>query len=933
MLDRIQVRGARQHNLRNVDIEIPRNSLTVMTGVSGSGKSSLAFDTIYAEGQRRYVETLSPYARQFLDQLERPDVDSIDGLSPALSIEQRTASRSARSTVGTVTEVYDYLRLLYSSAGTPYCSKCDLPIEKQPSEQIAARIMGQKAGQLVTVLAPCVRDRRGTYRKELQEYARKGFVAARIDGEMERLDNYLMTVVLRRTKRHTIEVVVDRVSVRKGVEKRLKNSIRTASDLAGGLVLILEGDGSETLYSEKLACVKCGASVPEFEPRSFSFNSKFGRCSGCLGLGVVWDLDPRKLILHPGKHLTAHRWPAMRPPPDPLRVVARLAESAGIDVWKPWNKLPATVRQWLLYGHASNPPLPRRLREVKFIGLIPLLRRDLNVRPGTRPSKRILPYMAHLPCRRCDGARLQPESLAVRVAGRSIADLSCMPLDRLNALLRDLKLDGRKQVVAERILGEIRQRVAFLVNVGLGYLWLHRSSDTLSGGEAQRVRLATQIGSRLRGVLYVLDEPSIGLHARDHRRLLDALFDLRDLGNTIVVVEHDQATIECADHVVDIGPGAGRLGGEIVAEGNPSQIEAAPGSLTGDYLRGRKIAHVVNGRKLRTSKRLVVRGARQHNLKNVDVAFPLGNLCVVTGVSGSGKSTLVNGILYPCLANTRPGARVVPPGDHDRIHGLKHVDKVVRIDQTPIGRTPRSNPATYTGVFTPIREFYSMLPESRARGYAPGRFSFNVHGGRCEECAGDGLRRIKMNFLPDVFVKCDTCRGRRYKQETLQVMYKGYSIADLLESTVEQILEVMEALPSVRKKLQTLVDVGLDYIQLGQPSTTISGGEAQRMKLARELSKRQTGRTVYILDEPTTGLHFEDVRKLLFVLRRLVEHGNTAVVIEHQLDVIRSADWVIDLGPEGGEEGGFVVCAGPPGQVAASEASHTGRSLREAGLV
>ena len=932
MLDRIQVRGARQHNLRDIDIEIPRNSLTVMTGVSGSGKSSLAFDTIYAEGQRRYVETLSPYARQFLDQLERPDVDSIDGLSPALSIEQKTSSRSARSTVGTVTEVYDYLRLLYSSAGTPYCANCDVPIEKQPSEQIAARVMQQKAGQLVTVLAPCVRDRKGTYRKELQDYARKGFVAARIDGEMERLDDYPMTVKLSRTKRHTIEVVVDRVTVRKGVEKRLRNSIRTASDLASGLVLILEGDGTETLYSEKLACMQCGASVPEFEPRSFSFNSKFGRCEACRGLGVVWDLDPRKLILHPDKPLTENSWPAARPPPSPLLAVAQYAEGAGIAVRRPWNRLAPTVRRWILYGNAASPPLPARLRKLKFIGLIPLLRRDLMVQPGAVPGKKILPYMAHVSCQQCDGARLKPESLAVRVAGRSIADLSCMALDSLSALLQDLQLGGRRQVVAERILGEIRQRVAFLVNVGLGYLWLHRSSDTLSVGEAQRVRLATQIGARLRGVLYVLDEPSIGLHARDHRRLLETLFDLRDLGNTIVVVEHDQATIECADHVVDIGPGAGRLGGEIVAQGTPAQIAAASGSLTGDYLCGQKTARLSNGGRPRTAKRLVVRGARQHNLKNVDVTFPLGTLCVVTGVSGSGKSTLVNGILYRRLANKRPRARQVPPGDHDRVDGLHRVDKVVRIDQTPIGRTPRSNPATYTGVFTPIRDFYSKLPEARARGYQPGRFSFNVDGGRCEECAGDGLRRVAMNFLPDVFVKCDSCRGRRYKQETLQVTYKGYSIADLLESTVEQILEVMEALPSVRKKLQTLVDVGLDYIQLGQSSTTISGGEAQRMKLARELSKRQTGRTVYILDEPTTGLHFEDVRKLLAVLRRLVKHGNTVVVIEHQLDVIRSADWVIDLGPEGGEEGGYVVCAGPPGRIAADAASHTGRSLREAGL-
>ena len=931
MLDHIQVRGARQHNLQSVDIEIPRNRLIVMTGLSGSGKSSLAFDTIYAEGQRRYVETLSPYARQFLDQMERPDVDSIDGLSPALSIEQKTASRSRRSTVGTVTEIYDYLRLLFSAAGTPYCPQCDLPIRKQGSDKVTERILRQKAGQHVIIMAPCVRGRKGSYRKELEEFARKGFVAARIDGEMERIDDYPLTVRLNRNKTRTIEVVVDRVSVRKGVAKRLRNSIRTASKMANGLVLILEADGTETLYSEKLACVECGTSLPEFEPRSFSFNSRFGACDECGGLGVMWDLDPGKLILYTNRPLTKCGWPKTRAWSIPLNEAIRWASAAGIDINKPWNRLARKEREWLLYGYKGKLGKSHRLRRFGYNGLIQGLRKTMRITPGYHPTKALQPYMSHVPCRSCRGNRLKAASLAVRVAGHSIADLAKMPLDRLNLLMRDLTVDGRKQVVADRVLDEIRQRVAFLGDVGLGYLCLDRSSATLSGGEAQRVRLATQVGTRLRGVLYVLDEPSIGLHSRDHRRLLETLFDLRDLGNTIIVVEHDQATIECADHVVDLGPGAGRLGGEVVAEGTPESLRSIASSVTGDYLAGRKAAHVPAAKPPQKRKKLVVRGARQHNLKDINVPFPLGNLCVVTGVSGGGKSTLVNHILYPVLANLSK-RNEVPPGDHDRIDGLKHIDKVVRIDQSPVGRTPRSNPATYTGVFTPIREFYSLLPEARARGYKPGRFSFNVHGGRCDACSGDGLKRIEMNFLPDVFVKCDICRGRRYNQETLQVTYKGYSIADLLESTVEEVLDVMEKLPAVRKKLRTLVDVGLDYIQLGQSSTTISGGEAQRMKLARELSKRQTGKTVYILDEPTTGLHFDDVRKLLSVLRQLVNHGNTVIVIEHQLDVIRSADWIIDLGPDGGEEGGEVVCAGPPKKVAAVDESYTGRALREIGV-
>ncbi len=931
MLDSIEVRGARQHNLQNIDVRIPRGTLTVITGLSGSGKSSLAFDTIYAEGQRRYVETLSPYARQFLEQLERPKIDAIDGLSPALAIEQKTASRSPRSTVGTVTEVYDYLRVMFSSIGTPHCVDCELPIEKQPADQLAARITEEKFGDQIMILAPCVRGRKGHYRKELEDWARLGFTSARIDGQMERLDNYPLSIRLKRNKSHTIEVVVDRLRVREGIEKRLLNSIRTAANLANGLVLVVEEDGTETLYSEKLACTECGASLPEFEPRTFSFNSRFGACPACGGLGVAWDLDPDTLILDPDRPLGLDNWPAQSTFRTGLSSSLSMAHGFGIDIDQPWSSWLPEDQDWFMYGgRRPHPGLPANML-VPFDGVISGLRSMLRIEPGYQPGKLHSRYMTYTTCRTCNGLRLRPESLAVRIAGHSISDLAGMSLQGLAEFLNGLRLEGRKQVVAERVLEEIRQRVAFLRDVGLGYLCLNRSATTLSGGEAQRVRLATQIGTRLRGVLYVLDEPSIGLHAKDHDLLLDTLTALRDLGNTIIVVEHDQTTMERADYVVDLGPGAGRLGGELVAAGHPQSLLDAERSLTGDYLAGRKVAHLAAPKKSTKRKKLVVRGARHHNLKNIDVTIPLGNLCVVTGVSGSGKSTLVNHIVYPALL-TRTNANNLPVGSHDRVEGLSAIDKVVRIDQTPIGRTPRSNPATYTGTFTPIREFYAMLPEARARGYAPGRFSFNVEGGRCDACYGDGVKCVQMKFLPDVFVKCESCGGRRYNLETLQVRYKGYSISDLLDATVEEVLQVMDRLPAVQKKLQTLVDVGLGYIQLGQSSTTISGGEAQRMKLARELSKRQTGKTVYILDEPTTGLHFDDIRKLLMMLRRLVDHGNTVIVIEHQLDVIRSADWIVDLGPEGGDAGGEVVCMGPPRDVAAVERSHTGKALRGIGV-
>ena len=922
MLSQISVRGARQHNLRDLHLEIPRNSFTVVTGLSGSGKSSLAFDTIYAEGQRRYVETLSPYARQFLDQMERPDVDSIDGLSPALSIEQKTTSRSSRSTVGTVTEIYDYLRLLYSSVGAPHCHKCELPIQRQTAERAAARILEEQLGKKVMVMAPFVRGRKGHYRKELQGFAAKGFTRARIDGEMMHLED---DIPLDRRKEHTIEVVIDRVHVRPGVEQRLQNSIRTASQLGGGLVLIAEIDGPETLYSEKLACTGCGAGLPDFEPRSFSFNSRYGACAHCRGLGSTWDFDLEKVILDPARPVFEGALPPTWLWHHIVRDVEIVARAKRIDLRQPWRALPRQDRDLLLYGAGED----ETMRSARgFTGILHQIRAHYG-RNAEDQKEHVLKYMSPRPCSACAGRRLKPESLAVRIGGLSIAEMAALPLNRLAALLDGLELDERQRAVADRLTGEIGKRLRFLENVGLAYLSLDRSSATLSGGEAQRVRLATQLGTQLRGVLYVLDEPSIGLHPRDNGRLLDNLARLRDMGNTIVVVEHDRETIERADHVVDLGPRAGRLGGGLVAQGTPAQVARAKGSLTGQYLSGGKAIAEPAARRPAGGRRLTVSGARLHNLKNITVEFPLGTLIVVTGVSGSGKSTLVNEVLYPALTKrTRRGKGGA--GKAVGVAGLEWIDKVIRIDQSPIGRTPRSNPATYTQALTPIRHFFAELPESRARGYKPGRFSFNVKGGRCEACRGDGNKRIEMNFLPDVFVRCDVCRGRRYNQETLQVKYKGYSIADLLEATIEEALPVLENFPTVRPKLKTLAEVGLGYIHLGQSSTTLSGGEAQRIKLARELSKRQTGKTVYILDEPTTGLHFDDVRKLLEVLDKLADLGNTAIVIEHNLDVVKCADWIVDLGPEGGEEGGEVVAAGPPEEIAAVAASHTGRELRRA---
>ena len=912
MLERISVHGARQHNLKNIDVEIPRNSLTVITGLSGSGKSSLAFDTIYAEGQRRYVETLSTYARQFLDQMERPDVDSIDGLSPAISIEQKTTSRSPRSTVGTITEIYDYLRLLYSSIGTPHCPLCGNPISRQTTEQILQHVLALRPDDRIMVLAPVVRGRKGEYKKDLEKLARQGFVRARIDGVLRSLED---DIPLDKRRNHTIEVVVDRLLVKPGIEKRLEASIDTATKLANGLVLIAVVNGEERLYSQKLACTECGTSVPQLEPRSFSFNSPYGACEECTGLGSKWTFDPGKAIVDFSRPLLEGGLGPGAGSAYMRHLLAEAAKAMKIDLGTPFDQFPKKVQSALLDG--SN----------GFPGILKILAQTYQ-ESSEGYREWLTEYMSPAECPACHGRRLRPASLAVRVKNFSIAEFTQLPIARALLTVRNWEFDGRETQIAGRIVDEIRRRLEFLSEVGLDYLSLERSAATLSGGESQRIRLATQIGSKLRGVLYVLDEPSIGLHPRDNGRLLDTLTHLRDMGNTVLVVEHDAETIQRADYVIDLGPGAGRLGGELVAAGTPLEIAENPASLTGRYLSGAVEIPVPAVRRPSNGKKLAIIGAAEHNLKEIDVEIPLGLLTVVTGVSGSGKSTLVNEILYRALAQQIYRSRE-NPGKFTAIKGMQHVDKVIRIDQSPIGRTPRSNPATYTGLFTPIRDLYAMLPESRERGYKPGRFSFNVKGGRCEACQGDGLKRIEMNFLPDVYVTCDVCRGRRYNHETLQVKYKGHSVADLLDCTVEEALPLMENIPTIRPKLQTLNDVGLGYIHLGQSSTTLSGGEAQRIKLAKELSRRQTGRTFYVLDEPTTGLHFDDVRKLLDVLQRLVDLGNTVVVIEHNLDVIKTADWIIDLGPDGGEYGGRLVAAGTPEQVARSKKSYTAEALRK----
>jgi excinuclease ABC subunit A len=918
----ISVRGARQHNLRDINVRIPRNTLTVVTGLSGSGKSSLAFDTIYAEGQRRYVETLSAYARQFLDQLERPDVDSIEGLSPAISIEQKTTNRSPRSTVGTITEIYDYLRLLYASVGVPHCPKCGLAISRQSLEQITDRVLALAPGERVTVFAPVVRGRKGEFKELLDSLDSQGF-RARIDGEMRDLAE---PVVLERRKNHTIEAVVDRLVLKPDMDrKRLEGSVAKALQMANGLVMIqvhgAANDQPEQLYSSSMSCPNCGLDVPKLEPRSFSFNSTYGACSSCHGLGSIYDFEPAKVITDWTKPLLDGALGPGASSQYLLKLVGLAATRYKIDLKLPFEQLAKKQQDLLLHGPEKGEG-PR----TGFHGILAWLRDSLKESRSESYREWMLGYMSASDCPACKGRRLRPESLAVTVGDLSIAEYTEMPLSRALEAARGLAFSSRDALIAERLRREVVERLEFLNEVGLSYLSLNRSAATLSGGEGQRIRLATQIGSRLRGVLYVLDEPSIGLHQRDNMRLIAALESLRDLGNTVLVVEHDEDTIRHADYVLDLGPGAGKLGGYVVAEGTPADIMAAPQSLTGRYLSGKTdVLHRKAPRPL-TGKWITVEEARTHNLQSVTAKIPLGVMSVITGVSGSGKSTLVNDTLYRALAKELYGSRE-EPGKYTRIKGFEQIDKAVRIDQSPIGRTPRSNPATYTGVFVAIRDLFAMLPESRERGYKPGRFSFNVAGGRCEACQGDGQKRIEMNFLPDVYVLCDICNGRRYNQETLAVQFNGHSIADILELSIADALPVLADIPQVRNKLQTLVDVGLGYIHLGQAATTLSGGEAQRMKLARELSKRQTGKTLYLLDEPTTGLHFDDVHKLLDVLHKLTDLGNTVLIIEHNLDVIRNADWILDMGPEGGEGGGRVVAEGTPAEIAAVPESHTGAFL------
>ena len=959
-LTHIDVRGARQHNLRDVSVSIPRNSLTVVTGLSGSGKSSLAFDTIYAEGQRRYVETLSAYARQFLDQMERPDVDSIDGLSPAISIEQKTTSRSPRSTVGTITEIYDYLRLLYASVGQPHCPNCHRPISRQSAEQIVAQIVERNRhspGERITVLAPVVRGRKGEFREEMEALDKKGY-RLRIDGEIVEVEEGMR---LEKRKNHTLEAVVDRIILkampgedgrREYDTKRLSTAVTTALQVANGLVLIgLQAPGGgyeENLYSSSMACPECGINVPKLEPRSFSFNSSYGACPECHGLGSIYDFDPSKTITDWSKPLLDGAMGPGSASQYLLRMIKLAAEKYKINLKQPFADLTKAEQDLLLNG-----PPRDEVGRTGFHGILSWLRDTLEDTKSEGYREYMMQFMSATECPRCHGKRLRPESLAVTIPladaaahppstkdetepieasnarkDASIADFTALSLERALLGARSMQFSGREQLIADRLQREIIERLEFLNAVGLGYLSLDRSAATISGGEGQRIRLATQIGSRLRGVLYVLDEPSIGLHQRDNQRLIQALENLRDLGNTVLVVEHDEDTIRKADYVLDLGPGAGKNGGHVMASGTPAEIMANPASVTGQYLAGKIdiVTRPSGAPRPLTGNWLSVQDAREHNLQNVTAHLPLGVMTVVSGVSGSGKSTLVNDILYRSLAKELYGSREVP-GEHKAIHGAEQLDKVIQIDQSPIGRTPRSNPATYTGVFTAIRDLFAMLPESRERGYKPGRFSFNVQGGRCEACQGEGQRRIEMNFLPDVYVLCEVCNGRRYNQETLAVKFNGYSIADILDLPIEDAVPVLKDIPAVNQKLQTLVDVGLGYIHLGQSATTLSGGEAQRMKLARELSKRQTGRTLYLLDEPTTGLHFDDVRRLLEVLHRLTDLGNTVIIIEHNLDIVRNADYVIDMGPEGGEGGGRIVAQGPPEAIALCAASHTGAFL------
>jgi len=931
--DKIIVKGAREHNLKNIDVVIPRDQLVVITGLSGSGKSSLAFDTIYAEGQRRYVESLSSYARQFLGQMEKPDVDAIEGLSPAIAIDQKSTSRNPRSTVGTVTEIYDYLRLLFARIGQPHCPQCGKAISQQTVDQMVDQLLLLPAGTRLQLLAPLVRGRKGEHHKVFEDARKAGFTRVRVDGQVRDLSEEFS---LAKTKKHDIEVVVDRIILKEGVGKRLADSLELALDLGNDVVMVDTGGEKPAIFSQNFACTDCGISLDEITPRMFSFNNPYGACPNCGGIGFMMKIDPDQII--PDKDLSIAQGAVARWSANTqgwyYRFIEALAKHDGFSLETPFRDLPAAAVQRILYGSGGekisveydHPDHGRHLYNVAWEGVITNFERRYKETSSSYIREEMERYMSIKPCPACQGARLKPESLAVRVGGRNIYEVSSLPIRETRDFMHNLDLSPRDRIIAQQILKEIQERLSFLINVGLDYLTLHRTAGTLSGGEAQRIRLATQIGSSLMGVLYILDEPSIGLHQRDNARLITTLKRLRDLGNTVLVVEHDEETMEEADHIIDIGPGAGVHGGHVVAQGTLAEIKACQGSITGAYLSGREKIPMPASRRPPDGRWLEVLGASQHNLKNIDVRIPLGTMTCVTGVSGSGKSTLVNEIIYPVLAHWLNNAHTTP-GTHRRLAGAQHLEKVINIDQSPIGRTPRSNPATYTGVFDGIRELFSQTQEAKMRGYKPGRFSFNVKGGRCEACQGDGIIKIEMHFLPDVYVPCEVCKGRRYNRETLDVHYKGKSIADVLEMTVDEAAEFFKNLPKIYRKLKTLQDVGLGYIHMGQQATTLSGGEAQRIKLSSELSRRSNGRTLYILDEPTTGLHAADIHRLLEVLDRLVAAGDTVLIIEHNLDVVKTADHIIDLGPEGGDLGGQVVAEGTPEEVARVAESYTGQYL------
>ncbi len=933
MNNEIVIKGARENNLQDIDVTIPRDQLVVLTGLSGSGKSSLAFDTIYAEGQRRYIESLSSYARQFLGQMEKPDVDSIDGLSPAISIDQKTTSKNPRSTVGTVTEIYDYLRLLYARIGTPHCPKCGKVIASQTVDQMVDGILSLPEGTRIQLLAPVIRGRKGEYIKLLETLRKNGYVRARIDGELYEIGE---EIVLDKNKKHTIEVVVDRLIVRPGIARRLADSLETVLNLASGLAVVDVAEGDSLLYSQNFACSDCGISLPEVTPRMFSFNNPYGACPVCTGLGFLMKMDEGLIVPDPSKSLlegaiAISGWNIESDNGYTRKIMESLADHYGFSLSEPFGQLPASIRDLVLYGSKGEKLLFRYeggSYTAPFEGIIPIAERRYKETTSDSMKQYYEEFMSNTPCPECGGKRLKKESLAFTVGEKNLAELTSLSIVNLKEFLSTLSFSPSQGMIAEPIMKEIHARLGFLVDVGLDYLTLGRSSGTLSGGEAQRIRLATQIGSGLMGVVYILDEPSIGLHQRDNEKLLGTLKHLRDLGNTLIVVEHDEDTMREADYLVDIGPGAGSHGGRVVAQGTPGEVMACENSLTGQYLSGRKFVPVPEYRRTGNGNWLTVVGARENNLKNIDVRIPLGTFTCVTGVSGSGKSSLVNEILFKALAWQLNRAKS-KPGKYDEIQGMEFLDKVINIDQSPIGRTPRSNPATYTGTFDIIRELFAQTPDAKTKGYKSGRFSFNIRGGRCEACAGDGILKIEMHFLPDIYVPCEVCKGKRYNRETLDVRYKGKNISEVLDMTVEEAVEFFADLPRIKRKVDTLMEVGLGYIKLGQPSTTLSGGEAQRVKLATELSKRSTGKTIYILDEPTTGLHTDDVRKLIDILDKLTEGGNTVVVIEHNLDVIKCADYIIDLGPEGGDRGGTVVTAGTPERVAACQHSYTGRFLKK----